>query len=48
VSEVCRNWRKEKIKAAYPFLKRLNEYQGECESSEVGHFSVRKKKADKK
>jgi len=24
-------------------LKRLNEYQGECESSEVGHFSVRKK-----
>jgi len=57
VSEVCRNWRKEKIKAAYPFLKRLekikaaypflkrlNEYQGECESSEVGHFSVRKKR----
>lgn len=43
VSEVCRNWRKEKIKAACPSLKRQNEYQGECESSGVGYLEEEKR-----
>lgn len=38
---------KRKIKAACPFLKRQNEYQGECESSGVGYLE-KEKKADKK